>query len=195
MMERTSSMTAEEEEQCHLRPEQGRKYLGWETAELRHGAQKRRVMQTIAEVFPCQALLHRWGRASSPKWLLCSGDTETVAHLQCWCPGLMQARIAAHHAIATRIILISNAPHTSYRQVEFHPELTASSLRAIDVPLDQHRAWNRMVDDELDEMKTDDDLADVENLQALARLRPDAWVISWSKRQVLLLELTRGLSK
>jgi FixJ family two-component response regulator len=70
---------------------------------------------------------------------------------------------------------------------QFHPELAVSSLRALDVPIDMHDSWNRMVD-ELDEMEMDDD----DLTGVLARLRPDAWAISWGKRQVLLLELTRA---
>ena len=62
-----------------------------------------------------------------------------------------------------------------------------SSLRALDVPIDMHDSWNRMVD-ELDEMETDDD----DQPGVLTRLRPDAWAVSWGKRQVLLLELTRA---
>ena len=51
--------------------------------------------------------------------------------------------------------------------------------------------WNYMVDT-LEEMEPDADMSDAERPQALVRLRPDAFAISWSKRQVLLLELTRA---
>ena len=172
-----------------LRPDQGRQYLGEALAEMRTGATKRRVMQTIAGVFPCRALLHRWGRAPSPQCLLCNGATETVAHSQCWCTALKNARIAAHHAIAGRILDMLKTH--SVDRWQFHPELAVSSLRAIDVPLDLLDPWNRMVD-ELDEMDIDDDPTGDENSQVLTRLRPDVWAISWSQRQVLLLELTRA---
>ena len=178
---RAVSLTA----QWLLRPEQGRQYLGAAMAEMRHGAAKRRVMQTVAGLFPCQALLHRWGKAPSPQCLLCSGDTESVAHIQCWCPALKEARIAAHHAIAAHIMQMLQAHNVARWQ--FHQELAVSSLRAIEVPLDMHDTWHRMVD-ELDEMEMDDD----DLTGALARLRPDAWAISWGKRQVLILELTRA---
>ena len=81
-----------------LRPEQGRKYLGRALAEMLIGAQKQRVIKTIAGVFPCRALLHLWGKAPSPQCLLCSRGTETVAHLQsrCWCPKLKEAHIAGN---------------------------------------------------------------------------------------------------
>ena len=178
---RAVSLTA----QWLLRPEQGRQYLGAAMAELRNGAAKRRVLQTVAGLFPCQALLHRWGKAPSPQCLLCSGAAETVAHIQCWCPALKEARIAAHHAIAALIIQALQAHNVARWQ--FHPELAVSSLRALDVPIDMHDSWNGMVD-ELDEMETDDD----DQPGVLTRLRPDAWAVSWGKRQVLLLELTRA---
>jgi hypothetical protein len=146
---RAISLTA----QWLLRPEQGRQFLGAAMAAMRHGATKRRAMQTVAGLFPCQALLHRWGKAPSPQCLLCSGDTETVAHIQCWCPALKEARIAAHHAIAAHIMQVLQAHNVARWQ--FHPELAISSLRAIQVPLDMLDPWNRMVDelDEMDEME------------------------------------------
>jgi len=153
------------------------------------GALKRRVMQTIAGVFPCRALLHRWGKAPSPQCLLCNGATETVAHSQCYCPALKNARISAHHAIAGRILRMLQT-HAAGRW-QFHPGLSVGRLRAIDVPLDLYDAWNRMVD-ELEERDMDVDPTGDENLQTLTRLRPDAWALSWGQRQVLLLELTRA---
>ena len=172
-----------------LRQDQGREYLGQVLADMRCGAQKRRLLQTIAGMFPCRALLHRWGKAPSPQCLLCGGESETVAHVQCWCPALREARIAAHHAIAARILTMLKTH--SIGRWQFHAELAVGSLRAIDVPLDMYDAWNNMVD-ALEEMAPDDDMADVERPQVLARLRPDAFAISWSKRQILLLELTRA---
>jgi hypothetical protein len=170
-----------------LRPEQGRSHIGRALAGMRIGAKKRRLLPTLAGVFPCRALLHRWGKAPSPQCLLCGQGNDTVAHIQCWCPILKEARIAAHHAIAARILLMLQTQFNS--QWHFHPELAVSSLRAIDVPLDLHGPWHRMVD-ELDE--ADDTDQEVDHLHPLARLRPDIWAISWSKRQVLLLELTRA---
>ena len=70
-------------------------------------------------------------------------------------------------------------------------ETPVSSLRAIDVPLDMYAIWNRMIDD-LEEIESDADMTETNSQQVLARLRPDAWAVSWGKRQVLLLELTRA---
>lgn len=170
-----------------MRPDQGRKYIGEVLADLRCGARRRRVMQTIAGVYPCRALLHRWGKAPSPICLLCDRDIDTVAHAQCWCPNLKSARIAAHHAIASRILHFLQTSNVGGWQ--FHPELAVGSLRAIDTPIDLHDAWNRMVD-ELEEIE--EDLTGGDAAPALARLRPDIWAVSWCKKQVLLLELTRA---
>ena len=175
--------------QWMLRQEQGRAYLGSALADMRHGAKKRRITQTVAGMFPCQALLHRWGRAPSPQCLLCGGEAETVSHIQCWCPALKEARIAAHHAIAERIFTAFQS-HGAGRW-QFHIETAVGSLRAIQIPLDLHGRWNRMIDD-LEEPESDPSGAEEGNIQDLSRLRPDGWAISWGKRQVLMLELTRA---
>ena len=79
--------------------DQGREYLGAAMAAMRNGAQKRRLFQTVAGMFPCRDLLFKQGKSLS-QCLLCGGQSETVAHIQCWCPALRDASIAAHHAIA-----------------------------------------------------------------------------------------------
>ena len=144
-------------------------------------------MQTIARTYPCRALLHRWGKAPSQQCLLCGGESESVAHVQCWCPTMREASIAVHHALAGRILAMLQEHNIGRWQ--FHAELAVGSLRAIDVPLDMYDVWNRMVD-ALEEMAPDVDMSDSERPQVLARLRPDAFAISWSTRRILLLELT-----
>ena len=57
--------------------------------------------------------------------------------------------------------------------------------------LDLYDICNRMIDD-LEEVDSNVDSTDLNSQQVLARLRPDAWAISWGKRQVLLLEFTRA---
>ena len=58
-----------------LRPKQGRASLGSTTVDILYGEKRRSLMQTIAGMFPCQALFHclRWGRSASPQCLLCEG--------------------------------------------------------------------------------------------------------------------------
>ena len=102
-------------------------------------------MQTIARMFLCQALLHKWGRSASPQCLLCGGEAETVSHLQCWCPLLKEAHIAAHYALAA-IIFRAFQAHSEGRW-QFHIEVAVGSLRAIPVPRDLYDMWNRLIDD------------------------------------------------
>ena len=49
--------------------------------------------------------------------------------------------------------------------------------------------WNRMID-ELEESELEADGLGRQQVLQVACLRPDAWAISWSSRQTLLLELT-----
>jgi len=179
-----------------LRPEQGRTHLGSAMARMRNGAQKRRLLQTVAGVFPCRALLHKWGKAPSPTCLLCDSAAESVAHIQCWCPVLKDARIRAHHSIAG-VLFELLVKHSAEWQI--YRELCVSSLRAIDTPQDLFDTWNRFVDD-LEEtdfepgevVASDDEMESGENQHSMGRLRPDGWGISWSRKQVLILELTRA---
>jgi len=155
-----------------LRPEQGRMQLGSVMAGMRNGAQKRRLMQSIAGVFPCRALLNKWGKAQSPTCLLCNGDAETIAHIQCWCPALKEARIRAHHSVAG-VIFERLRRHPLNWQI--HTETPVSSLRAIDTPLDLYDTWNRMVD-ALEETDSEDNMEDAEHPQVMGRLRPDGYI-------------------
>ena len=170
-----------------MRSDLGREYLGAAMAAMRNGAQKRRLFQTVAGMFPCRALLFKQGKSPSPQCLLCGGQSETVAHIQCWCPSLREARIAAHHAIAA--LIFHTLQRHSIGRWQLLVEIPVSSLRAAEVPLDMYDPWNRMIDDiEESELEADG----LGRQQVLARLRPDAWAISWSSRQILLLELTRA---
>jgi len=172
-----------------LRSSQGRWFLGTAMAGMRNGAQKRRIMQTVAGMFPCRAILYKWNKAPSPKCLLCNGENETIAHIQCWCPALKDARILAHHAIANVIFQLLRT--LAVGNWVLLSETPVHALRAIDVPQDLYDPWNRMVD-VLEEAVSDEERTDEDRPQRLSRLRPDGWAISWSRRQVLLLELTRA---
>ena len=87
-----------------LRPQQGRQYLAKEMTRLRYSAIKRRLLQSIAGSFPCQAVLYKWGLSKSPACLLCGAQSETLAHIQCWCPALKERRIRAHHALVGTLL-------------------------------------------------------------------------------------------
>ena len=111
-------------------------------------------MQTIARVFQCQALLHRWGRSTSHQNQFCRGEADTISHLQNWCPALKKACIAAHHALAAMKSRALQAQSVGKRQ--FHIETAVNSLRAIPVPIDLSDMLNRLIDD-LEEPDSDTD--------------------------------------
>lgn len=50
-----------------LRADQGRAVFGTVMAASRNNTEKRRLLQSIAGVFPCQTILHRWGKAPTPQ--------------------------------------------------------------------------------------------------------------------------------
>ena len=64
----------------------GRSILGLALQRLETGSGKRRILQTIAGTFPGRALLHKWGRAESPRCPLCDAECESQNHIQCLCP-------------------------------------------------------------------------------------------------------------
>ena len=87
-----------------LRQEQGRAYLASAMADIRYGAKRQRLLQAIAGVFQCQALLHRWGSSMSQQCLHCRGEAETIGHIQNWWPALKEEHIAAHHSCAAMVL-------------------------------------------------------------------------------------------
>ena len=109
---------------------------------------------------------------------------------------LKEARIAAHHAIAK---VIFDTFHEHGRGGwHIHVEIPVYGLRAIDTPEHLKHEWHRMVDKiegigaeaEAEEGSVLEEQDFAGNQQVLERLRPDAWAISWGRRQVLMLELT-----
>ena len=82
-----------------LRPRRGREFLGAALAALPNNALKRRVLQTLGNAYPTQLNLHRWKLSPTTTCTLCNGTRESMAHLQCWCPKLAEARIKAHHHV------------------------------------------------------------------------------------------------
>ncbi len=76
-----------------MRQDQGRQVLGATLCTMRTNAAKRRVLQSLAGAFPCNALLHRWKLLASGSCDLCACPAETQAHIQCVCPALKRAHI------------------------------------------------------------------------------------------------------
>ena len=86
-----------------LRQDQGRQVLGKTLHGRKNDSAKRRILQTLAGAFPGNALLCRWKLRATATCDLCACPAETQAHIQCVCPALKGARIAAHHTLAGMI--------------------------------------------------------------------------------------------
>jgi len=171
-----------------LRPHQGRQYLAEEMVRLRYTARKRRLLQAIAGSFPTQAVLYKWGITQSPACRLCGAQSETLSHVQCWCPALKERRIRAHHELV----------NTLFRAIpegwQVHQEMSVASLLAVPAPIHMRDAWQRMVD-EFEESElggVEEGVDAVEGLESMHRKRPDGFAISWSQRKVCILEFTRA---
>ena len=113
-----------------LRQGQGRQVLGKALRNLKMDLFKRRVLQTIAGAFPGNALLCRWKLRNTATCDLCSCPAETQAHIQCVCPALKGARIAAHHTLAG---MIFNTIREAGGGWDVHRELTVAGLQGIPV--------------------------------------------------------------
>ena len=167
-----------------LRPHQGRQFLAEEMTRLRYTARKRRLLQAIAGSFPTQAVLFQWGIAHSPACRLCGAQSETLAHVQCWCPALKERRIRAHHA------LVSTLFRAIPESWQVHQEMSVANLLAVPTPLHLRDVWQRMVD-EFEDSELEGS-GDGEGLDSMLRKRPDGFAISWSQQKVCILEFTRA---
>ena len=170
-----------------LRPNQGRKILGAVLSRMKAAAAKRQVLQSLAGMYPGNALLFKWGLKPSPMCTLCNQASETQAHIQCVCPALKGERIRVHHGLAE---LLWGSIERATQGWSFHREATVVGLSGIAVPMDAIDEWQRMCDELADE-----DLVLVEEDTALSssirRKRPDAWAVHWGHRVVFILEFTR----
>ena len=171
-----------------MRQDQGRQVLGAALRSIRTDAAKRRVLQTMAGMFPGNALLYRWKLRPAGSCDLCGAPAETQAHIQCVCTALKGARISAHHNLAGMVFeSISKAGNgwAVYR------ELTLVGLMGLPVPEAAMAAWYRMCDE-----LTDGDLetateAERELASGIRRKRPDGWAVHWGRRMIRIMEFTR----
>ena len=170
-----------------LRPNQGRSTLGKVLREMKISAAKKQVLQSIAGAFPCNALLHKWGKLPSPACALCGHPAETQSHIQCLCPALKEARIRAHHNMAHRLW---RGITDSTRGWTMAIEQTVAGLQGLPQPADQIEEWQRAWD-EVTDMHLEGEEEQAEADAATQRKRPDAWAVSWDKRCLLILEFTR----
>ena len=171
-----------------LRQDQGRQVLGRTLKTLKTNSMKRRVLQTIAGTFPGNALLCRWKQKATATCDLCACPAETQAHIQCVCPVLKGARIAAHHTLAG---IVFKAIRDAGGGWDVHRELTVAGLQGIPVPADAMTDWYRMFDDLTDADLMTDTAADLSLASGIRRKRPDGWAVHWNRRRIRILEFTR----
>jgi ribonuclease HI len=170
-----------------LRRDQGRSTLGKVLGEMKISTAKKQVLQSIAGAFPCNAVLHKWGRVPSAACALCGHPAETQSHIQCLCPALKEARIRAHHNMAHRLW---KGIEDSTNEWIIVTEQTVEGLQGLPQPEEQIDAWQRAWDEVTNELlEGEEGPADADT--AVRRKRPDAWAVSWKKRRLLILEFTR----
>ena len=170
-----------------LRPDQGRSTLGGVLGSMKITPRKRRILQSIAGTYPSNAVLFKWKRTNSPACLLCGGASETLAHIQCRCPALKEARIRAHHTLAA--MLWGRLTNLS-KEWQIHREVSVAAMSSIDAPLHYRDTWQRACDDITDQDLEGSDDADTS--AELLRKRPDALALRWKTKTVAILEFTRG---
>jgi ribonuclease HI len=170
-----------------LRLHQGRSTLGKVLGEMKISTAKKQVLQSIAGAFPCNAVLHKWGKVPSAACVLCGHPAETQSHIQCLCPALKEARIRAHHNMAQRLWKGIKDSTTGWTIVT---EQTVAGLQGLPQPEEQIDAWQRAWD-EVDDMHLEGEEVQADADMAAQRKRPDAWAVSWEKRRLLILEFTR----
>ena len=127
-----------------LRNGQGREILGAALAALPNGARKRRVLQTVGNSFPTQMNLYRWNISKTAICCLCHSAHESLAHLQCWCPALSEARIKAHHSVWRGVW--SAITEREVHDWTFAIEATAQTLAQLPAPREHalvQEEWQR----------------------------------------------------
>jgi hypothetical protein len=152
---------------------------------------KKRIFQSMAGCYPCNAVLFRWKLQLSPACALCGGAVESVAHIQCVCPALKDARIRAHHNLANLLwdeILRGREAWSICR------EATVDSLHGLSAPdncFSEWEQWQRALDRFETDMELEVEAEDGDPEVALMRKRPDGWAVNWEQRTALILEFTR----
>ena len=141
---------------------------------MKISASKRRTLQSLAGMFPCNAILYKWKLTSSPACTLCGHIVENLAHVQCVCQALKEARIRAHHNLVRKLwgLLEKSSPRWI-----IHREMTVDALRGLVAPLDCQADWQRAVDElHKPDLEIEEDPAAA---AGLLRKRPDGFALNW----------------
>ena len=144
---------------------------------------KRRVFQSLACVFPCNAILFKWKIADSPMCLLCGGALSSTLH--------SRMRGYVSHNLATKLwSRLAQAPS----RWEIQREVSMASLSFVEATLEcrdtRQRTYDELAESDLEGPEDDFDLC-----SGLLRKRPDAHhalASRWGSKLVMILEFTRG---
>ena len=101
-------------------------------------------------MFPCNAILYKWKLTLSPACTLCGHIVENLAHVQCVCLALKEARMRAHHNLVRMLLWAPSVwgllEKSSPRWI-IHREMTVDALGGLVAPLDCQTDWQRAVDE------------------------------------------------
>ena len=138
--------------------------------------------KAMTGIYPVQVYLHRIGVAKSSQCPHCSNTAiETLAHFACVCPAFREARTAAHNQVRSVLaISLKDALSEDWEVFEETP-LAATSLKLQQVPIE---AVQQALQDSND---TEADLGNVD----LSRWQPDFILVSWKRKRIAVVDLTR----
>ena len=141
-----------------LRPDLGRSTLGGALGSMKITPYNRQILQSIAGTYPSNAALFKRKQTSSPASLLCGSASETLAHIQCRCPALMEADPGTSHPSCHAQRLWGRLTNSS-KGWQIHREVSVVALgnRA---RLNCRNAWERACDDMSDQDLEGSDDAD-----------------------------------
>ena len=138
--------------------------------------------KAMTGIYPVQVYLHRIGAVKSPHCPHCSNnELETLTHFACVCPTFREARTAAHNQLrAVLAASLKNFLSEDWSVFEETP-LASTGLKLQQVPDDEVRLA-------LD--ATESITPEAGNVR-LDRWQPDFILISWKRKRIAVLELTR----
>ena len=170
-----------------LRPDLGRSTLGGALGSMKITPYNRQILQSIAGTYPSNAALFKRKQTSSPASLLCGSASETLAHIQCRCPALMEADPGTSHPSCHAQRLWGRLTNSS-KGWQIHREVSVVALgnRA---RLNCRNAWERGVRAMTCLTRTWKARTTLTRPPAakLLRKRPDFLALSWKTKTVAIL--------
>ena len=150
-----------------------------------HESSVRRLLQSLTNQFPCNAVLFRNNMVDSALCSHCvkadphSTQRETMGHIQCWCPSLSIPRTAAHHSI-WRLLLTMIKQHSR----GLAPNRGAG--HQVCIPSDDESATSSSSDDE------GSDVAEEQTTDDTMQGHPGGWIFPSADSEIDHKEYTIG---